>query len=320
MHFATQRRKRLFRISLFVLFVLLVLVSLWLFISFTEWRTSRRIFPWSAYSFCGDSTPDALPEFVRIGLYEEFPVPWRLDKLEQVDVPVSLAIAATSRDEFLTLRDNISKMYPQVREIFFWPLLTHEEGYYPGSWSDADGVQRVASEANGLPVLWDLEMPLGRTDLSIEDWWRNRVVIGQWLQSRSVPTHIWRSHVLMGLNPLFLRMMSMHFDPSEYSTVSLHLDLYTADAGQPRDELARILRCGVEAYGERFIPSFGVLNDGEGLEEVFVPVETLKRNLQLAREAGVSEIWLFGVNGLNEGYLAALRETMPLESLSINNN
>ena len=292
---------------------MLALASLWLFISFAEWRTSKRIFPWSAYSFCGDSAPSSLPKVVRIGLYEEFPVPWRLDKLQQVDFPVSLAIAATSRDEFLTLRDSILQTYPQVGEIFFWPLLTHEEGYYPGSWSDADGVQRVANEAHNLPVLWDLEMPLGRTDLSIEDWQRNRAFLDTWLRQRSEPVHIWRSHVLMGLNSLFLRMASMHFDPSEYPLVSLHLDLYTAGAGQPRDELARILRCGVEAYGERFIPSFGVLNDGEGPEEIFVPVETLKRNLQLAREAGVAEIWLFGVNGLNESYLAALKEAIPVQ-------
>jgi hypothetical protein len=80
--------------------------------------------------------------------------------------------------------------------------------------------------------------------------------------------------------------------------------------------MARSLRCGVEKYGEHFIPALGSLNDGEGSEEIFVPPGTLRRDLKLAREAGVSEIWLFGVNGLNADYLSALRETVPLETLS----
>ncbi len=60
-------------------------------------------------------------------------------------------------------------------------------------------------------------------------------------------------------------------------------------------------------------PSLGVLNDNEGPPEIFVPPDTFRRNLQIAREAGVSEVWIFGANGLNDDYLRALRETLPLE-------
>mgnify|MGYP001569888165 CR=1 FL=1 len=76
----------------------------------------------------------------------------------------------------------------------------------------------------------------------------------------------------------------------------------------------------VERYGERFVPSLGVLNDGEGPAHIFVPPTTLRRNLQLAREAGVAEVWLFGVNGLNDEYLSALRETLSLESIELPHN
>lgn len=295
--------------------MLFLLALLWLCMSIVEWRSGQRLFPWSAYALCGRSTPAKLPSTVRVGLYEEFPVPWRLDKLHQVNFPVTLAVAAPSRSDFLELREEILQTYPQVREVYFWPLLSHEEGYYPGAWSDSEGVRRVATEARGLPVLWDLEMPLGRMDLAFEDWWRNRASLPRWLRQRTEPVHIWRAHTSMGLDPLFLRLAAMHYDPARYPSVSLHLSLYTTGVGPLSDQMARVLRCGVERYGERFIPVLGSLDDGEGPEEVFVPAETLRRQLRLARQAGVAEVWLFGVNGLNDEYLSALRETMPLESL-----
>jgi hypothetical protein len=226
-----------------------------------------------------------------------------------------LAIAAPSRAAFLELRATIMHEFPQVREVYFWPLLSYDEGYYPGSWSSADGVKRVAGEAAGLPVLWDLEVPLGNTKPSVTSWPRNRAFLDHWLRDRAEPVHIWRSHHTMGLNPLFLRLAGLHFDPLEYPAVSLHLDLYAKGAGLPADQMARILRCGVERYGARFIPSLGVLNDGEGPDDIFVPPATLRRDLGLARAAGVSEVWLFGVNGLTAEYIMALREALPLEKL-----
>jgi hypothetical protein len=255
---------------------------------------------------------------VRIGLYEEFPNPWRLAKLAQLDFPVTLAVAARSRAEFLELREAIRRTYPQVREVYFWPLLSPEEGYYPGPWSAPQGIQRLVGDADGLPLLWDLEIPRGTTDLrslSLEHWRANRPILDRLFAEHPQPIHIWRTHVSMGFNPVFMRLAAMHFDPNDYPQVRLHLDLYTTGAGQNADELTRILRCGVERYGARFIPSFGVLNDSEGPPELFVPPETFRRNLNLARAAGVSEIWIFGANGLNSEYLAALHDTLPLESL-----
>jgi hypothetical protein len=296
-----------------IAFVLLLIPVVLIIASIIEMVSGLRLLPYSAYRDCGGSVATTLPDTVRIGLYEEFPVAWRLNKLALVDFPVSLAIAAPSRAEFMTLRAAVVEQYPQVETVYFWGTLAAEAGYYPGAWSDSDSIQRLAHEAEDLPTLWDAEMPLNLQGLSALDWQTNRAFISNWLRQRVVPVHIWRSHPSMGLNPLFLRWMGLHFDPNEYPNVYLHLNLYTTGAGQPEGELRRVLRCGVEQYGERFIPSLGVLNDGEGANEIFIPVETLRRNLHLARAAGVSEIWLFGVNGLNEDYLDVIRETIPVE-------
>jgi hypothetical protein len=124
----------------------------------------------------------------------------------------------------------------------------------------------------------------------------------------------------MGLDPLFLRMVAMHFDPLMYPSVSLHLDMYMMGAGLDERETTRILRCGVERYGEKFIPSLGVLNDGEGDAGYFMSPETLRRNLRLAREAGAHEIWLFGSNGMNGKVISMLHEILPLEKLPSTSN
>ena len=293
--------------------------TFWLYASITELQTGRRLWPWSAYALCGNSRPATLPQTVRVGLYEEFPNPWRLAKLQQVDFPITLAIAAHSRQEFLQLRDSIRQTYPLVREVYFWPLLTLEEGYYPGPWSEPQGIQRLTAEAADLPVLWDVEIPHGPSNSYarlLARWWANRSVLSTFFTDHQQPVHIWRTHVSMGLDPAFLRLAAMHFDPLDYEQVRLHLDLYTRGAGQDADGLARIIRCGVERYGERFIPSLGVLNDNEGPPEIFIPPDTFRRNLQIARAAGVSEVWIFGANGLNDDYLRALRETLPLEPAS----
>jgi hypothetical protein len=76
--------------------------------------------------------------------------------------------------------------------------------------------------------------------------------------------------------------------------------------------MSRIMRCGVERYGSRFSPALGVLDDGHGTPHEFSHFETLRRDLQLARAAGVSELWLFSVNGLTPSVVQMLHETLPI--------
>lgn len=271
-------------------------------------------FPYRYYLTCGSSQPSTLPAVVRVGLYEEFPAAERLAKLQTLDFPVSVAVTAASRQAFLELRQKILDGYPTVRAVYYWPVLPVEAGYYGGPLSQSRALQRAAAETEGLPTLWDLELPRAPARPAWGDFLDNRAYLDRWLKTRTAPTHIWRSATWLGLDSGLLRLAGLHYDPLDYGQVSLHLDLYTTGGGLPPDLLATILRCGVERYGERFIPAFGVLNDGAGAPDLYVPAATLERDLVLARAAGVSEVWIFGVNGLNDEYLAALHAALPLET------
>jgi hypothetical protein len=46
-----------------------------------EWGTGSRVLPWDPYAGCGATQPAELPTTMRVGLYEEFPAPWRLERL-----------------------------------------------------------------------------------------------------------------------------------------------------------------------------------------------------------------------------------------------
>lgn len=263
------------------------------------------VWPYSAYLWCGWSRPTALPERVQVGFYEEFPTAARLAKLEQIDYPIALAVAAASRAEFEALAADLQQ-YPQIQTLYFWPVLTPEEGYYAGPWSAGAGVQRAATEAAGRPVLWDLEFPRGGQGWAPGDWLGNRRFIEAWWAAQTAPVAVWRSFAGLGLASPVLGLAGMEVDPTAYPAVRLHLDLYTSGAGRPAWLTARILRCGVERYGDRFVPALGVLDDGLGPGR-FVSPAVLARDAALARAAGVSELWVFGLNGLNADYAAALR-------------
>ncbi len=144
-------------------------------------------------------------------------------------------------------------------------------------------------------------------------WLDNKAFLADWLGQRTTPVYVWRRFAPLGLDPLALRLAGLHYDPGEYPQVWLHLDLYTRGQGRPAEITARVLRCGVERYGDHFVPAFGMLDDGRAPAAAFVPPATLARDLALARKAGVAEVWLFSAAGLNPDYLKTVHDNLPVE-------
>ncbi len=298
-----------------VLGIPVLMLVAWIGLSIGEMITGFRVFP-DAYANCTLSTLSQVPTTVQVGFYEEFPHDsWRLERLKLIDFPFTLAIAAHSKTEFETFRTKIRAEYPYVKDVYFWPVLKPTEGYYPGAFSDLAAVERTKAEAEDVPTLWDLEVPPGMKHASYTNWWSYQISIDAWLRNRTVPIDIWRSHTSMGLDPDFLRFIGMQFDPLTYPVVKLHLDLYQkGDQEINAERMARILNCGVSRYKERFIPSFGALADGQGTPDKFTRFETLRRDIQLSRAAGVSELWIFSASGITPDVITLLHESLPLET------
>src|SRR3954464_13538885 len=96
----TARTPRFYRLLLRAMSIAVGLSVAWGAACIYEWGTGRRVLIWNPYAGCGTTQPAALPATVRVGLYEEFPAPWRLERLKYIDFPVTLAVAAPSRTVF----------------------------------------------------------------------------------------------------------------------------------------------------------------------------------------------------------------------------
>ncbi len=285
-----------------------------------EAATGERYFPYNfidSYAQCDTAKERELPQTVKVTFYEEFPNPWRLSKLQLVNFPFDIAVAAHSRKEFLSLQKEIHDNYPFAREIYYWPLIPLDQGYYPGALSDHKIISRTLNESHGLPILLDSEFKPGGPDISVEtiqNWWKNTEFIDQWIKDHpDQQIDVWRSHPTMGFHSPFLDLLGIHIDPNKYTNVSMHYNLYS-DNDLSNGQKENILCNGISEYGpEKFVPALGVLDDGvDG--GMFIPIDIFRHDLELARAAGVNRVAIFGVNGLNEEYVRAINETLPLET------
>ncbi len=273
-----------------------------------QMATDKQLTPFDPWANCGN-TVAVNPSKTRVGVYDENPDFRFWGKLREAEFIDSIAVAARTREEFLYYQSEIKKVAPNVK-VKFWALLPTGEGYFPGPFSDRKGVKRLISEVGELPVVWDSELPYNWNSFSPVNWYENKDLVDKWLKKRKERVDVWRSYDIMGPDPLFLRWAALHVDPNEYPNVYLHLDLYATGKGFSNERLMQILRCGVEKYGDKFIPSFGMLSTGKKSPETYITMDTLKRYLKIAQKAGVSEVWLHSLEGLNSETIAAIRESL----------
>ena len=96
---------------------------------------------------------------MQISFFEEFPTKKNLNKLNLIDFPIKLYLAASSLEEFVQLTKKIDN--EQVKEIIYWPILSKREGYWISPFTKRKALQRILGELEGakVSVMLDLELP-----------------------------------------------------------------------------------------------------------------------------------------------------------------
>jgi hypothetical protein len=258
---------------------------------------------------------------MKISLYEEFPTKGNLDKIELIDFPTKLIVAAKSLEEFYQSEYNI-KQYKNnnIKEIIYWPILEKEEGYWFSAFTKNSALKRIINELqqnkNSLTIMWDAELPFYKSLILKElfNYFKNREIILDFFKNAEK----YNIKILTSEYPLeskFLRnlmfdLFLVSFEPEKYNNKKIAM-LYTSFLkNHPNTEnfLENQIKIGKKAFGEDFIAALGTIAFGINGNEPILTPEELERDLNIVKNSGVSEVVIFRLGGLNNNYLNVIRK------------
>lgn len=250
-----------------------------------------------------------------ITLFEEFPSDENFAKLELLDFPVNIFIAAHSISEFNEIEDKVKK-YSSVDTIGYWPTLEIEEGYWISAFSKREGIERIIKELKDverpLSVLWDAELPHLRKRLFLTELPRafgNRKIIQNFVAHppENITLYVAENRSKGVFHKLILKIFAATFEPDlKYNRIEM---LY----GQlSREMLEKSLKVGTET-NENYFPAFGAI--AEGIADsarkgswMRISPQKLNEHLSIAKKLGIKKLFIYRLGGLNDEYLEVIRK------------
>lgn len=258
---------------------------------------------------------------MKINFFEEYPTEATMAKLDMVDWPATILIAAPSFKEFESIRLTYTQKYPHI--IFgWWP--TVQNSYWVSCFANPSDLDRLFTEITSkkqeynLPILIDLELPLKKY-LYLKNIFairKNKEKIKKFLHT--APDYNLKIYTAEypAPNNLFLKLWQFFGISPAFSFRHTKLVMcYTS--------------MGLKSFGkrvwakiQRFEKHFALLNRnlvGFGLGTIAIGVlgnepilspENLRADLQWAKESNAKEVFIFRLGGLNESYILAIKESM----------
>lgn len=244
-----------------------------------------------------------------ISFFEEFPTQQNLRMLELVSWPAKLYIAAENVPDFKKIVSNIKNK--NVKEYIYWPVLRKNEGYWISPFSERKALQRIFKDLEGqnISVMLDLELPTTRNPLLYLTqsvyFWSNKRLIQQFIDNYQGEIYLAEYYPEGKISELLLQWLGLHYAHPKINVIKM---LYRSMHHFSDDFLRGELQRGKKEYGVRFIPSFGVIAPGiMGNEPVLSPKQ-LEKDLQIAKKAGMKEVIVFRLEGLDKGYAKIIQE------------
>jgi len=237
---------------------------------------------------------------MQISYFEEFPNKDNLHKLSLVKGKTKLYLAAKSMKEFQNLSKNLKV------ECIYWPILEKKEGYWISPWSKRSALQRIFSELKGkkVPIMLDLELPTTKNPwlylTQKLNFWRNKRSIrnfinnypGQIYLAEYYPEGKWKERIM--------QFMGLHYSNPKVRVIKM---LYHSLHHFNREFIVREMQRGKAEFGDRYLIALGTISKGIKGNEPLLSTEQLEKDLTLAKQAGIKEVILFRLGGLNREYL-----------------
>ncbi len=244
-----------------------------------------------------------------ISFFEEFPTRKNLQRLRLVKWPAKLYLGCSSLQEFKRICSGIRNRH--CKELIYWPILKKNEGYWISPFSKRKSLRRVFQELHGqkIPVMLDLELPTTQNPLlyitQAVYFWVNKRTIQNFIRRYDGEIYLAEYYPEGRRSEQIMLRLGLHYSNHKVKFIKmLYHSLHHFSDNFLRQELER----GRQEYKERFIPAYGVIAPGiQGTEVVLSQVQ-LEKDLQLAKNAGVKEVIIFRLGGLNKGYLRIVQE------------
>ncbi len=243
---------------------------------------------------------------MQISFFEEFLIKENLEKLNLVSWPTKLYVAAPSLQEFIRVKNQIKSR--KVKEFIYWPTLKKEEGYWISPFSQRAALLRIFNELKGkkTPVMLDLELPTTQNPwlylTQKFNFLRNRWLIKNFIKDYQGKVYA-AEYFPEGIFGKFLSHLGLHYQNTKVIKMVYH-SMHQFSEGFMEKEL----RKGREELGDDFLAAYGVICPGIRKDEPILEPKRLEKDLQTARKAGVKEVVIYRLSGLNQEYAEVFKK------------
>ena len=242
---------------------------------------------------------------MQVSFFEEFPTEENLRKLNLIDWPTKLYIAAPNVKQFLNIKKSIKNK--QVKEIIYWPVLDKKEGYWISPFSKNKALWRIFMELKSkrIPIMLDLELPR-KKGLYMKPWRfrANKQLIKNFIDGYKGPIYLAEYYPEGKWKSMVLKFWGLHYPSKKVKVIKM---LYHSMHRFSNQFLEKEFATGVDTWGSNFSVALGTICTGIKGNEPVLSVGQLKRDLDLARKSGVKESIIFRLGGLENSHLEFLK-------------
>lgn len=255
---------------------------------------------------------------MKVNFFEEFPNEENLEKVKLINFPSVIYIAAKSIEEFILVRDKISKINSKV-EVGYWPIL--ERSYWISPFSNNFELRKLYEDLlknkkdAPLKVLIDLELPFLNPKLffrNLFSFFRNKKMIKK-IFTDSKKLNI---QILTAEYPTSSKLKQKVF---EWLGIWYRIDKYPhkkivmcySSIIKNKSLLKKIKKYIAKrslGLGNNFQVGLGAIAVGIHGNEPILTAENLDKDLSFCKQNKIDSVVIFRLGGLNKLYLEKIRK------------
>ena len=240
---------------------------------------------------------------MQISYFEEFSTKNNLNKLKLIKNHTKLYLAASSLEEFSAISKKLDRS--KIKEAIYWPILSKKEGYWISPFSRRKALKRVFSELKDqkIAVMLDLEPPTTKNPslylTQSLNFFRNKRLISNFIEKYAGQIYLAEYYPEGEKKERIMGLLGIHYKNIKVKVIKMfYHSLHDFNVGFMNRELKR----GIEEFSDNYLIAFGTIAKGISGDEPILKPEQLRQDLELAEKAGIKEVIIFRLGGLNKEY------------------